>query len=404
MVNGERPKIPLPLKVEIKNTDPNVFKLMLKCIYSDKVEIDVSTISDLIKIAHKYQIEKLQLACADYMEKDVTVDNACELFEMGPKILGDENFGLSFIRENTDDVLQSDAFLKLSPLRLKYLLSDDQLGSDESTLFVALKNWAKAQLSSRDDLKGNEQEKIKEILKDYVQYIRFPCMDLDEIAMHVGPANVLSEKQMLQLYSFCALETNEQKEKFHIDFPIQQRSGGKKLKFTTINDQGGLFYFLGTGEGKKTSYSNPVLAGQATVTQSSRGGVDPYNIADRNLSGSTVKNSYGSDSNPWLAVKFSESSLRITELVICQEGEHVLQNWRLEGKNDKTGSTQWTTLGEFKNDTTLSSQYPPRGVFKFKTTKFFNEFRIYVTGPSNKGASNYDITQVEFYGYYRRNK
>jgi len=90
--------------------------------------------------------------------------------------------------------------------------------------------------------------------------------------------------------------------------------------------------------------------------------------------------------------------------VICQEGEHVLQNWRLEGKNDKTGSTQWTTLGEFKNDTTLSSQYPPRGVFKFKTTKFFNEFRIYVTGASNKGASNYDITQVEFYGYYRRNK
>lgn len=53
-------------------------------------------------------------------------------------------------------------------------------------------------------------------------------MDLEDIATHVAPTGLLDEKQMLQLYQFCALRTDEEKEKFTIDFNTHKRSGQKK--------------------------------------------------------------------------------------------------------------------------------------------------------------------------------
>jgi len=252
-------------------------------------------------------------------------------------------------------------------------------------------------------MKGSESEKKKAVFKDYLPLIRFPSMDLEDIATHVAPTGLLDEKQMLQLYQFCALQTDEEKEKFtNIDFNTQRRSGGKKLKFSSINDTNGFFYYLGTNEGKGGSYSNPISAGKVTVTQSTKGGSDGGALADRNINSVTVRNSYGSDINPWVALRFRDYLFRPTDLVVCQDNDHILQNWRLEGR---TGSGSWTTISEYKNDTTLTGTSPHRACFKnIKCSKFYQEFRIYVTGPGNKGSNNYDITQLEFYGYYRRVK
>jgi len=251
-------------------------------------------------------------------------------------------------------------------------------------------------------LREAKLKKKKAVFKDYLPLVRFPSMDLEEIATHVAPTGLLDEKQMLQLYQFCALQTEEAKEKFTIDFNIQRRSGGKKLKYSSINDTNGFFYFLGTGEGKGGIYSNPITAGKITVTQSSKGGMDFGLLADRNINSGPVENSYGSDVNAWLALKFRDYLFRPTDLVICQDIDHIIQNWRLEGR---TGNGSWTSIVEYKNDTTLSGVTPHRGCFKnIKCPKFYQEFRIYITGPGNKGGNNYDITQLEFYGYYRKLK
>jgi len=130
------------------------------------VDIDPANLAPLINLAQKYQIEKLQILCTEFMEKDVTVENACELFEMAPKLLGEEEFALPFIRENMEEILQTESFMQLSPSRLEYLIRDDSLCVDEIALFKALKEWAKGQIKKKgDELKGTEAEKIKEIFK-----------------------------------------------------------------------------------------------------------------------------------------------------------------------------------------------------------------------------------------------
>jgi len=71
-------------------------------------------------------------------------------------------------------------------------------------------------------------KKKKAVFKDYLPLIRFPTMNLEDIATHVAPTGLLDEKQMLQLYQFCALRTDEEKEKFAIDFNTHKRSGQQK--------------------------------------------------------------------------------------------------------------------------------------------------------------------------------
>jgi hypothetical protein len=293
--NGERPKVKLPMKIRVTETSPEAFLSFLQCIYTDEVEIDPTQLADLIKLSHKYQIEKLQLLCSEFMEKDVTVDNACELFEMAPKLLGDEEFGLPFIRENMTEVLASPAFLKLSRPRLEYLIKDDALAADESAIFKGVLEWAKVEATrqgfdSKGDSKGDE--KINELVKDFLPHIRFPLMTMEDIVSLVQPTNLLDQKQLLELFQYVALSDDE-KDKKKLDFNATPRSGGKKLKFSSILDTNGLIYFIGT-DGGKTPYNNPIKSGKVVVKLSSTGGGSPVeHLADRNPSSYAVENSYG---------------------------------------------------------------------------------------------------------------
>jgi len=268
-------------------------------------------------------------------------------------------------------------------------------------LFNALKEWAKVQIKKKgDELKGSEPEKLKEILTPFIKHIRFPTMsmeDLATLATQVSSAKLIDEKILLQLYQYCSSE--DDKSKFDLPFPTAPRSGGKRLKFQSIMDTNGLIYFIGSNGGK-SSYNNPVRTGQVLVKLSSTGGgAAVEHIADRDPNSSAVKNSYGSDRNPWISVQFTKYLIRPTEYVICQDQDHFLQNWRFEGREQ--GKLDWTLIEEHKNDQTLTSKTPHRAVFKVKAPRFYHEVRIYVTGPGHKGQPNFDITQLEFYGFYR---
>ncbi len=50
----------------------------------------------------------MRLACAEYLEDDLTVETAVNRFEEGRALLKEASFGLAFIEENTTEVFASD--------------------------------------------------------------------------------------------------------------------------------------------------------------------------------------------------------------------------------------------------------------------------------------------------------
>jgi hypothetical protein len=226
---------------------------MLHCIYNDAVDVTASNIQALIKIAGKYQVEKLRALCAEFMEGDVNKDNVLDLFQIAPTMLGDEEFGLKFIEENAADVLASDAFVKLSKDRLTVILKDDKLAVEEIEVFKALHKWAEAELK-RTQVEGAD---LKSIVKDLIKLIRFPTMEINQVATVVAPSGLLEQSQLVGLFSFVSVQDEKVRALLpDPGFPTQPREGG-----------GASFAWSPSKKGRNVTLSNKDLT--ATTSGSS---------------------------------------------------------------------------------------------------------------------------------------
>jgi len=163
--------------------------------------------------------------CAEFLEGDVSVENACELYEIAPKMLDDKDFGLPFIREHTDEILETEGWLRLSKPRLISLLGDDELATDEFSLYKAVLKWAKASIRTSG---GTETpDTLRVAMADFIPHVRFPNMQLDEIAGHIAPSGVLAQEQLLELFKFVSLSDEKEKEEAaaKLGFPTKPRAG-----------------------------------------------------------------------------------------------------------------------------------------------------------------------------------
>lgn len=229
----DAPKVEDPLEVVIEDTDAETFSQLLQCIYTDEVDVNAENIAALIACAKKYQIEKLQIVCAEFMEADINADNALQLFAAAPALLGDETFGIEFIRENAEEVFASDSLDTLSRERLKTLLRDDQLSIEEQSVFAAVKRWGIAQIEEEDgDTKSVDELKI--MIADLIPLIRFPAMDVADIAAHVAPSGLLEQGQLLELFKYSSMPEGKLRNSMEMTFLTKPRSGGFSVSDTKL--------------------------------------------------------------------------------------------------------------------------------------------------------------------------
>jgi len=175
----------------------------------------------LIKAAGKYQVEKLRAVCAEFMEGDVNKDNVLDLFQIAPTMLGDEEFGLKFIEENADEIVKSDAFTRLSKDRLAVILKSDKLAIEEIDLFKGLQKWAEV------EAKKTESKDLKLVVKDLIKLIRFPTMEINQVASVVAPSLLLEQAQLVTLFSYVSVPDEKVRALLpDPGFPTAPREGG----------------------------------------------------------------------------------------------------------------------------------------------------------------------------------
>jgi hypothetical protein len=150
--------------------------------------------------------------------------------------------------------LASDAFVKLSKDRLTVILKDDKLAVDEIEVFKALQRWAEAEVK-RSQVEGSD---VKSVVKDLIKYIRFPTMEINQVATVVAPSGLLEQTQLVGLFSFVSV-TDEKIRSLLPDpgFPTNPREGGG----------GSAFAWSTTKKGRNVTLSNKDLT--ATTSGSS---------------------------------------------------------------------------------------------------------------------------------------
>jgi len=216
----------LPLEVHIQNVDPDTFECFLECIYTDDIKVTSGNISQLLELGKKYQVEKVQMICSEYLAYDINLDNALKLFDTAPVTLGDHEFGIQFIRENIEELFKDEGVFQLSQSRLLFLMKDDYLEADELFLFNVVKKFAEKKIEE-EKKKGNKMT-LKEGLGEFLKIIRFPTFNPQILTGLIGPLNILSPSELSLCYRYAAMTDDEKKEKLKMPFSKLERVGGIK--------------------------------------------------------------------------------------------------------------------------------------------------------------------------------
>jgi len=104
------------------------------------------------------------------------------------------------------------------------LVRNDSLGLDEGPLLQAIVRWGKAELA-RQGVKESHDE-LKDLLKDLIPHIRFPTMDVTELAGTVAESRLLSEEQLLSLFQYIAMKDEKDRARIPCAFNSKPRGGG----------------------------------------------------------------------------------------------------------------------------------------------------------------------------------
>eukprot|EP00457_Paulinella_chromatophora_P008459 gb/GEZN01008492.1/.p1 GENE.gb/GEZN01008492.1/~~gb/GEZN01008492.1/.p1 ORF type:complete len:410 (-),score=57.21 gb/GEZN01008492.1/:194-1384(-) len=211
------------LEIKLVHTKPKVFESLLECIYTDDTVVSAELVSELVDVANMYQVQKLKLLCVEFMQREVSVDSFCTLFQVAPALLGQPDYGMRFLHDNTEEILNTDGFLTLTKSRIKKILMDPDIGVTEENLFAALIKWGQHQAQQTGLT-------LKETLSELLPHIRFPCMSVQTVAGPVSSSGLLSEEELLSVFHFVAITDEKVRSQLSCPFNTTPREGRGTIK------------------------------------------------------------------------------------------------------------------------------------------------------------------------------
>ncbi|XP_053393247.1 BTB/POZ domain-containing protein 6-B-like [Mercenaria mercenaria] len=69
-------------EVPLKDAEKEIFDLLLRYTLSDTVALKEDTASELLQMAHLYQVPSLVEVCVDFIATNIRPENACEILTL----------------------------------------------------------------------------------------------------------------------------------------------------------------------------------------------------------------------------------------------------------------------------------------------------------------------------------
>ncbi|KAM9775205.1 kelch-like protein 40b [Syngnathus typhle] len=145
-------------EVVLEDVEPGVMGLILKYLYTSRINVTEQNVQDIFAVANLYQIPSIFTVCVSFLQKRLSLSNCLAVFRLGlmldcPRLaVSARNFACERFRLISRD----EDFLQLQPGELAAILANDNLDVDsEEVVFEALMNWVARDLGEREkDLPG----------------------------------------------------------------------------------------------------------------------------------------------------------------------------------------------------------------------------------------------------------
>jgi BTB/POZ domain-containing protein 1/2 len=189
--------------IELPDVEPESFKIMLRYLYTDWLEIGPDNVMSTLYLAKKYAIQNLEKECVNFLKLNLRSDNAFMLLEQA--LLFDEvqlaELCLNIIDKNACDTFSSDYFLDIDLKTLNLVIKRDTLGIREVKLYEYLIKWAQNKCK-KSNLDPSNCENMKSVLSDSIKHIRFPLMTQKEFALLINDSKnrILDDELIIDLF------------------------------------------------------------------------------------------------------------------------------------------------------------------------------------------------------------
>lgn len=213
--------------VEIVDSGSENFRTLLQFVYTDKVNLTDESVSDVMYLAKKYDVEALVTTCLNYVRNHINRKNVVvfyhELKFFGEVGLLDRCF--TEMDQYAHYLINNNDYLKdFSKELFRTLLQRDTFCAREVDIFDGMKWWATKKINEKD---GNpedavvEPERVRAELEDLLPLVRFPLMTLKEFIQIAVPTKILTNEEVVDVLGAYVKDTKSACE--------------RKSRFSTVN-------------------------------------------------------------------------------------------------------------------------------------------------------------------------
>lgn len=142
-------------EIVLEDVEPGVMGLILKYLYTSKINVTEHNVQDIFAVANMYQIPSIFTVCVSFLQKRLSLSNCLAVFRLG-LMLDCPRLAVSarnYACERFQLISRDEDFFQLLPSELAAILSNDNLSVEtEEAVFEALMSWV-----SRDPEKRGKE-------------------------------------------------------------------------------------------------------------------------------------------------------------------------------------------------------------------------------------------------------
>lgn len=192
----------------LSDMNVDIFVAMLEFIYTNCVTLTPKIAIEVLATALEYGLDDLRRLCCEYLEENLSVQNACDCMQAAVTY-GQEELKekcLIYIEQHTESVFKSKAFQELSEDALSEILKVDGLNMDEAEIIKFLKEWA----AVNSVVLGKP---VAEVARNVIQWVRLPILtpdELEKLEKENKKDNIVTVDMFASAWKFHALNQPDQ--------------------------------------------------------------------------------------------------------------------------------------------------------------------------------------------------
>ncbi|KAH7710549.1 BTB/POZ domain-containing protein 2-like protein [Aphelenchoides avenae] len=195
----------VPETIDVDDTTPEIFKIVLRYVYTDELDLTPDNAFHVPYLAKKYLLNNLIGTVLQFVASAYTGPTVAKALPHLHLMEGEHEEKIwPEIEKHARSVLSSPEFLGLSQTVLCSLLRRN-LDVDELTVYNSVLDWARAECT-RKGLSFDRD--AREVLGNALELIRFPLLSIEEFSRGPASSNVLSDEEKVEVYKSYGLDAS----------------------------------------------------------------------------------------------------------------------------------------------------------------------------------------------------